>query len=80
MSEVMLGDYKSFLHCFTLAPSRGDKRILAKIENGDLLIRPNSVQAFKVILAENKLMDNPSIVSLMNWFDTNKDRYIKFRK
>lgn len=78
--EIMLGDVKAFLHCFTLAPRFGEKRILAKVVDGDLLIRPNDLTAFKVILAENNLMTNPSVMAVMNWFATSKDRWLTFRK
>jgi hypothetical protein len=45
-------EIQTLKYCFTLAPTTGDKRILGKIENGDLCLRPASIQAFKVILAD----------------------------
>jgi hypothetical protein len=80
-SERFVSDaeIQTLKYCFTLAPNTGDKRILGKIENGDLCLRPASIQAFKVILAEKGLMDNPVIAGLLRWIETDSKRYFRFR-
>jgi hypothetical protein len=72
-------EIQTLKYCFTLAPNTGDKRILGKIENGDLCLRPASIQAFKVILADKGLMDNPVIAGLLRWIETDSKRYFRFR-
>lgn len=72
-------EVRTLKYCFSLAPTTGDKRILASIRNDALLIRPKDIVGFRKILADHGLGDSVLIAGIFKWLEEDAARWLCFR-